>query len=125
MTKIKRTWNMEIHCVGLQFRWKRDGRETLRRMTPFEVQFEREPENRHDENAVKVIIAPQTKLTRLDGAHLGYLRRTVAEVLAPKLDAGAVEVVKAWVTDVDVDTGDATMDVRFRDKPAAKRKTRT
>ena len=116
-----RTWKITLTCVGLNFRWKRATRNMMPDWCPFPVTFEREPDNRFDANAVKVVIAGSKKLTRLKGKQLGYLRAGVAAELAPKLDAGTIELVKAWITEVDPEGGDATIDVRFRDKPAGKR----
>jgi HIRAN domain len=115
MTKRGRTWSIELTCVGLQFRWKKTGRETLARSVPFMVDLEREPDNRHDENAIKVVIASDFKLTRLRGKQLGYIRAKTAEQFAPWFDEGQIEVVKIWVTDINPATGDATLDCRFRD----------
>ena len=127
MTKPKkrgRTWGAEITCVGMQFRWKMSGRETLARAVPFKVDLEREPDNPKDPDAIKVVIASDFKLTKLKGKHLGYLRsgwkdgsEKIAQLLAPKLDNGTLEVVKLWVTDIDPAKGDATIDARFRDTP--------
>jgi hypothetical protein len=115
-TKRKgKTWNIEVTCVGMQFRWKMSGRETLARSVPFKVELEREPENEHDENAIKVNLASDFKLTALKGKQLGYLRRNVAALLAPKLDAGSIEPVRLWVTEIDAKAGEATLEARFRD----------
>jgi hypothetical protein len=102
-------------CVGMQFRWKMTGRETLARSVPFLADLEREPDNPMDENAIKVIIAGDKKLTALKGKHLGYLRAKTAEQFAPWFDEGQIEVVKIWVTAINPQSGDATLDCRFRD----------
>jgi hypothetical protein len=73
-----KTWSSELTVVGLQFRWKMTGRETLARSVPFKVELEREPDNEHDENAIKVNIASDFKLTKLRGRQLGYLRANVS-----------------------------------------------
>jgi hypothetical protein len=114
MTK-GRTWSIELECVGMQFRWKKTGRETLARAVPFKVDLEREPDNKHDENAIKVVIASDFKLTKLRGSQLGYLRKETAEQFAPRFDAGTIETAKVWVTDINVDHGNADLDCRFRD----------
>jgi hypothetical protein len=129
MTKKNRTWRTSLTVVGLGFRWKRETREMMPGWCPFPVKFEREPDNRFDPDAIKVVIAGDFKLTKLRGMHLGYLsnriqdgeRVGIATMLAPKLDAGRVEVVKAWVTEVDPGDGTAVVEVRFRDIPPAKR----
>src|SRR5215475_2548711 len=60
-----------IHVAGVSFRQRavahvREGERLL---------LEREPTNKHDENAIKVC--------RLDGEHIGYLPREVAERAVP------------------------------------------
>jgi len=125
MKRKPRTLGIELTCVGLQFRWTKNGRETLARSCPFPVDLEREPDNKHDENAVKVVIAADYKLKKLRGKHLGYLRRQAAEHMAPRLDAGTLEVVKLWVTDIDPAMGEATIAAKFRDLPAPLKKVST
>jgi hypothetical protein len=110
-----RTWSATVTVVGLQFRWKADGRETLARNVPIPVLLEREPANEHDENAVKVIIAQNYSLKALRGIHLGYLRREVAAMIAPKLDEGSIEPVVLRVTAVDPKPGEAALEMTFRD----------
>lgn len=111
----QRTWSFEATVVGLQFRWKMSGRETLARSVPFPVELEREPDNKVDENAIKVNIAGNYKLTALRGRQLGYLRKEIAAMLAPRLDAGHISPVKLWVTEVRPREGEATLAVRFKD----------
>jgi hypothetical protein len=125
MMARERKWTIELTCVGLQFRWTKSGRETLARSCPFPVDLEREPDNEHDENAVKVVIAADYKLKKLRGKHLGYLRRQAAEHMAPRLDAGTLEVVKLWVTNIDPAMAEATIDARFRDIPPKLKKVST
>lgn len=125
-----RTWRVTLTVVGLNFRWKAATRQMMPGWCPFPVTLEREPDNRFDADAIKVVIAGTKKLTKLNGSHLGYLsnrqeggeRVGIASMLAPKLDAGQVELVKAWVTEVDPDAGTAVMEARFRDIPPAKRR---
>jgi hypothetical protein len=119
-----RTWQVTLEVVGLQFRWKKEAREVLSRAAPFPVEFEREPDNPHDPNAIKILIAGDFKLTKLRGKHLGYMRRGTAALFAAKLDAGLIEPVRLWVTVVDAQAGTATMGCRMRDIPA-KRKRKT
>src|SRR4051812_19482631 len=113
----QRTWSCTCTVVGLQFRWKESGRKTLAGAVPFPVVLEREPDNEHDPNAVKVNIAGDFKLTKLRGVQLGYLRKEVAAMLAPKIDAGQIEPVKLWITEVDYRAGDAELSCRFKDIP--------
>lgn len=113
-TKLK-THKLTVSVVGLQFRWTQDGRKVLARSVPFPAELERQPDNPKDPNAVKVNIAGDYKLTKLRGRQLGYLRAGTAAMFAPRLDNGTLEVVKAWVTEVD-DT-EATLELRLRDIP--------
>jgi hypothetical protein len=111
----QRTWSFDCTVVGLQFRWKMTGRETLARSVPFPVELEREPDNKVDPNAIKVNIAAKFKLTALRGRQLGYLRREIAEMLAPHLDSGRTVPLKLWVTEVRPNDGEASMSCRFKD----------
>lgn len=116
-----KTWTIELECVGLQFRWKKTGREMLARSVPILVDLVREPDNPSDENAIKVVIAWKFKFKGLRGRQLGYLRKSTASLFAARLDAGTLEVVKIWATAIDAEHGNATLDCRFRDLPAPKR----
>lgn len=118
-----RTWSVTLDVVGMQFRWTKDGRETLSRSVPFFVEFERQPDNPKDENAIKVNISSDFKLTKLRGMHLGYVRAPSAALLAPRLDNGTLEPVKLWVTEVNGEAGMATLEARFQDVIPSKRKS--
>lgn len=91
-----RQWQHELDVVGLRFRFKRDGRRALadmiaKRGSITGIKLVREPDNRADENAIKVMLPDRI----LDGAHLGYLRADSAALLAPRLDAGILAVKSA------------------------------
>lgn len=82
----------------------------MKQHLPFKVDLVREPDNLHDENAIKVVIAkhfnnPYAKM------QIGYVRRQVAQAWAPALDseAGTFRIVEAWVTQIDEDEGIAEM----------------
>lgn len=83
---------IELSVVGVGFRTKKEERPGIAAKTPATATLEREPDNRFDPNAVKVIVG---------GRHLGYLPALVAEQLAPRLDSGEVTVAKAQLTDLD------------------------
>lgn len=51
--------------------------------------FEREPENQFDSNAVQVVVAVKAR----GKAVLGYMKKELAAVIAPILDAGAQALV--------------------------------
>lgn len=115
MTK-RRTWSAELTCVGLNFRWKKDGMKLFAREVPFPVILEREPDNEYDENAIKVMLTG-TKFKTLKQRHLGYLPRNLAALLAPRFDDKSIEQVKVWMTHVDPMGGEGKLDARFRDVP--------
>lgn len=120
-----RTWSIELTVVGLNYRWKKEGREMLARNVPVPIALEREPDNKVHENAIKVVIAGDYKLTKLRGVHLGYLRANIADKLAPKMDAGTLELVKAWATKVKPEDGTADAEFRFRDKSGSTKRKKT
>jgi HIRAN domain-containing protein len=124
-----RTWEMELEVIGLKFRWKKDGRAMLARMADKAditgIRIVREPDNKYDPNAVMVLLPERL----LEGRQLGYFHRQVAELLAPRLDSGILEVASAKL--VSLDPSDAhntgTLVIVFRDagqagKPRAKGK---
>jgi hypothetical protein len=122
-----RTWSMELEVIGLRFRWKKDGRIAIAHMCDkgdiTGIRLEREPDNKYDENAIMVLLPERI----LSGRQLGYLHRQAAELLAPRLDNGILEVVSAKLQRLDPDTDNnvGTMLVRFRDlKTLAKRASR-
>lgn len=113
-----RTWSAELTVVGMNFRCDEQSRKTLSRKCPFTVELEREPDNRSDENAIRVIVAKDSKkLMVMRGTHIGYLRRNVAALFAPRLDDGSIEATALVVTEVNVLDSHATIEGRFRDKP--------
>lgn len=120
-----RTWTTELEVIGLRFRWKKDGRAALARMADKAditgIRIVREPDNKYDENAIMVLLPERI----MEGRQLGYLHREAAELLAPRLDSGILEVVRAKLTglDPDADYNAGNLVIVFRDAPApAKRK---
>jgi hypothetical protein len=107
--------------VGMAFgRTSKGFRQHLLRKA-FAVKVEREPENEHDPNAIKVLIKAKGQL---DGMHIGYLKREIAEVLAPRMDIGAIVFRMGTCESVDVQDARATLILRFEDAAVkrAKRK---
>jgi hypothetical protein len=136
MPKKGRTWRAELEVIGLRFRWKKDGRAALASMAAKSditgIRLVREPDNKWDENAIMVMLPERL----MGGRQLGYLHRQAAELLAPKLDSGSLEVVSAKLMSLDpgVDYNTGSMDIIFRDvatpakrgkRPATKGKART
>jgi hypothetical protein len=101
-----------------------EGRKLLVRQVPFPVELEREPENPAHENAIKIVIGSEMKLSQLRGMHLGYVRAASSDLLTPRLDDGTLIVVSAQVIEVDSEKGQAEVEVRFADvkKPVTKPK---
>ncbi len=126
VTKMN-TWSHQLTVIGLKFRFKRQGREMIQRMLDKHeikgMQLEREPDNPADPNAIKVLLPFRI----LEGAHLGYLRREAAEVLAPRLDDGSLKVVSATLYELDErdDYNSGQMVVRFRDIRAKRKRSLT
>lgn len=88
---------ISVDVIGLGFRLKKDVRTVISRSLQsksIKVDLRRELDNKYDENAIMVIGVGG----RFDEVHLGYLRRTTAAELAPKLDAGEWAVVSAKLT---------------------------
>lgn len=119
-----RKWTHHLDVVGLKFRWTRDGRQAISRMIDKKgsitgITLEREPDNKWDDNAIKVMLPSRV----IDGKQLGYLRAPAAELLAPKLDDGSLIVVSAKLTslDADEDWNEGTLEVIFGDVKTAKR----
>lgn len=99
--------------VGVGFRMKHDVRVALAgiiKKNPLRVDLMREPDNEYDPNAIAVYIS-DSKAGALDGHHLGYLARSVSEVLAPKLDAGKVVVEGGLLTHLYPKQGDKRDDL--------------
>jgi HIRAN domain len=105
-----------LSVVGIQYRVTLPTRQEMNGLTPFKVRLEREPENQHDENAIKVVIDDKTM--KRNGMHIGYLSRQVAATWADALDEGILEIEEAWLTRMP-DEGPADMWLKFS-KPLRK-----
>jgi HIRAN domain. len=109
----KKPKEIEITVVGMQYRVTVSSRVMLADHLPFPVELEREPENREDENAIKVVAVKYFSHTFND-FHIGYVPRGVALAWASAMDTGKLTIAEAWVTGIDVDAGTATMLVKAR-----------
>jgi len=101
---------LELSVVGIQYRVTKPTRRMMRHHVPFKVKLEREPENLHDENAIKVIVAKHFD-NPYAGMHMGYLRSKVAAVWAGPIDRGELQFGDVWVTSIDTEDGIAEMTV--------------
>lgn len=82
---------MGRYCmVGMKFRDAVDLVNSLEDGT--DLWLEREPDNPHDPNAVKVLY---------DGLHVAYVKGTEAVGLARKMDADGLEIIAAELIFVD------------------------
>ena len=95
--------------VGMNYRVGVQLQEEFAANTPFRVKLEREPENRFDENALKVI-AQELR----PGMHIGYIARDVAARLAKLMDSGRIEVEGGAVTEIDGENGSGTVIISYR-----------
>ncbi len=59
----------------------------------FEMKLEREPDNRYDKNAIKVLAGSTEEY------HIGYVPRDKAEIIAPMLDRGFKSVIISDIED--------------------------
>jgi hypothetical protein len=97
--------------VGMQYRLTKQARRMLSYEIPISVVFRREPKNQHDPNAIAVFIADKQMLA---GQHIGYLRRGVAEVLAPKIDAKEITLPAFGIIDsMRIDEGTAEVQMKL------------
>jgi len=104
MTKKKklRPKQLELSVVGLNHRVRIESMKKMERELPLKCRLEREPGNLADENAIKVILDDEDFRTNW---HIGYLRRSLATVLAPLMDSNDLRVLSAELTELDVEIG--------------------
>lgn len=95
--------------VGMSYRVTLPMRRELEKNLPFVVWLAREPENQHDENAIEVKIGDYN--IPMYPMRIGYLRRQVAEVLAPEIDNGSISIGKAKLISINVDEGTGEIEV--------------
>jgi hypothetical protein len=102
MTDIRTIY---LDVVGVQFRTSKESREILRRLVErggVTVTLDREPDNPHDEYAIRVLIErAKGDRGRFGNRRIGYIRATTAAKLAPRLDSGDIRFVSATATDLD------------------------
>ena len=105
---VKSSKPHEFSVVGIQYRTTLPVRRKLAELVPFSVVLVREPKNTHDPNAIAVQISEGTFV---DGMKIGYLRRQVAEVLAPALDSGEVIDTKAEMKMIDPEISEGVAEI--------------
>ena len=102
---------LEVTVVGLTHRITKPTLRSLAMSTPFPIEFKREPQNIHDENAIAVSTSDRTMEFQ---GQVGYLRRQVAAELAPAMDAGELEITDGWIMDIDSEGGTAEAKLMIR-----------
>jgi hypothetical protein len=89
-------------------------RRELELHVPFQIKLKREPRNPADPNAIAVVInddaVPHYPMK------IGYLRKGVAAVLAPKIDKGSVTVEKAVLVQLDSIEADGIAEIWLKHK---------
>ncbi len=101
----KRT--VKLTVVGMQYRVTMETRKALAARLPVRVHIEREPDNEHDPNAIKVILEAEP----WEGFHIGYINRASASALAPLLDSGKAKVARASLVRIDRHEGEGKLTV--------------
>jgi hypothetical protein len=93
---------VSFDVVGVNHHLKKEDQEKLAQLVPLHAVLERQPENPHDENAIKVMVVDDRLRQRY---FVGYLRRQVAAVLAGGLDNGTRKVQQARLEKLDPERG--------------------
>ena len=101
--------NIYAPLVGMNYRVGIQQQEELAEKLPFAVRLEREPENRFDKNAMKVVL-----MEIHPGSHIGYLSRDVAAKLARLVDGGKIEIEAAAVMEINEENGSGTVIISYR-----------
>ena len=104
---------MEIQCVGMRHRVTPSTLREMESLCPLKVKFSREPENIHDENAIRVICNERP----WRDMHIGYIARQTAAEISPRIDEHRIELVGGYLNDVNDSSGTGQMKVEFK-KPA-------
>jgi hypothetical protein len=91
---------LNVSVVGLEYRVTTTTLREMEEALPLKCYLTREPMNRYDPNAIKVVVHPDNEY-RADNFHIGYLRRTVAELFAPLMDEGTLDVLECRLVELD------------------------
>jgi hypothetical protein len=115
--KKKSQWSkfksVELTLAGMQHRVTTSTRRMIASKLkggPIVCKVEREPNNVHDENAIKVIIAESP----YKGMHIGYVPRGVAAKYAEAMDNDVIRDVRVWLVDLEPVSADAQLLMKFR-----------
>lgn len=111
----------QIPVVGISYRLSVSSRRMLAAHVEEETVeciLERDPENLHDKNAIKVVIinSPYERF------HLGFVPREVARHLAPLLDDPSTELLAAVLLEMNAQEATAMLHVTLKTAIRAKKK---
>lgn len=102
---------VEFEVVGINYRLTPATMRDMQADLPLLCRLVREPDNSHDENAIKVMEVEK------DNFQIGYLARQVAEVLAPAMDIGKFPFESTCLlTEIDPNLGRGTLVLQRRSK---------
>lgn len=101
---------IEFRVVGLRYRVTEDTLQEMSEVLPLKAKLEREPDNPHDENAIKVVLLDKP----WKDFHIGYLHREVAKTIAPKWDAVKVEISEGVIAELDPNEAEATITLKMK-----------
>lgn len=112
----------ELTVVGIQHRVTMSTRRMMIDHLPITVALVREPENAHDEDAIKVVV--NEKGNPYNKLHIGYVKATEAAVWAEHLDWAIYceetetrpdfILVGAWLTELRPQDGEGTLLVKVK-----------
>jgi len=113
---------LEISVVGMLYRVTPGTLEKMRDALPLRCELEREPENLHDENAVKVMVTERPWAKPHGFFHVGFLSREVAAEFASRMDVGKFPFTEAWLMEIDEANGTGVLLLK-KVRKAAKKKS--
>lgn len=103
---------MEITAVGMLHRVTPATLGEISDSCPLHCRLEREPTNKHDENAIKVFITDRPFGKTHGDFHVGYIARPTASVIAPVMDADEWEYDQCMLVAVDEFIGEGELRLR-------------
>jgi len=105
---------LTLSVVGMQYRVTKTTRqmisEHVEKDGPLECKLVRESSNKHDPNAIRVLISDKP----YTGLFIGYLTRQVAEILAAYLDSARVTIGKCLLVSVAPRDGEGEIRVTLK-----------
>lgn len=87
---------ISLTAVGLHYRLTIPKLKKMEEAIPLKVVLRREPNNEYDENAIAVWCVERP----FKDVKIGYLKRGVAQDLAPKMDSRDFKPREVWITEL-------------------------